>query len=350
MCKDGDNKLNFGFELNMDGENCKNSENIISEMNFSKAFLQVKKAFESAQIEDAAFDADVLIKHVTGKDRRIYSEEILTKKQAEKLEEYTKKRLKRVPLQYIIGEWDFMGFTLKVGEGVLIPRSDTEVVCETAIETARELLLQNGTDENCEQAKKSNTCCSEKDCNKIAMAEIAYAQKSENGYCINIIDLCSGSGAIAIGIKKSVPQAKLTAVELYKDAFYYLRENVKNLAPGIAICNDDIFNYQNKIEDNSLDMIVSNPPYVTHDEMKLLEPELLYEPKTALVADDNGLKYYKHIAKAYKQKLKKGGAIVFEIGCTQGEKVCDILAQNGYTKIEIIKDTAGKNRCVRAFK
>ncbi len=276
------------------------------------AYRFIKREFDANGIEDAAFDTDAIIKHVTGKDRRLYGDFVLSKQQAECLRECALKRCERYPLQYIIGEWDFLDFTLKIGEGVLIPRCDTEIVCQTAIEFAKDFCAKN------------------------------------EGAEPNIADFCAGSGAIAIGIKKSVPDANVSALELSSNALFYLNENVKTLAPEIEVIQGDIFTYQDDVADNFFDIIVSNPPYITEQEMKLLAPELSFEPNMALFAEDDGLCFYKHIAKAYKSKIKHGGALIFEIGSEQANKVHDILKINGYKNIEIINDLFGKQRCVKA--
>ncbi len=311
---------------------------LVPNTNLKHAYLQIENAFLCAEIDDAAFDAHTLLFHVTGKDRRVFPQDFLTNKQAEDLTHFVIKRLKRVPLQYIIGEWDFMDFTLKVGPGVLIPRSDTEVVCITAIETARKM----------QQQKNSGRECLEQ--GELPSSEQFTANVNVDEEVLNIADLCAGSGAIAIGVKRNMPQAKVMAVELYDKAIYYLALNVEKLASDIKIFERDVIGFEKDVLDLSLDIIVCNPPYVSEREMKTLKPELFHEPETALVAQDNGLYFYKYIANEYKSKLKSGGAIVFEIGSAQGEEVSAILAQNGYNSIEIIKDASENDRCIRAFK
>ena len=246
---------------------------------------------EKAGIEDALFDARILVQLAANDD--------------EKLAALLAKRAAHYPLQYLCNDWDFLDFTLQIGEGVLIPRADTEIVAETGIAAAK------------------------------AVA------------CPTVVDLCSGSGAIAIALARSVPSAKVTAVELSPEALLYLRQNVAALAPHITVVQADVFEYQTALAAQSIDVLVSNPPYITHEEMGALAPELSHEPRMALEAGDNGLLFYKHIAKAYRSALKKGGVLVFEIGATQSESVHAILRSEGYQSIETIQDYGGNNRCVR---
>lgn len=255
---------------------------------------ETARILQSAGCEDAAFDAKILHELAAG--------------DAEKLAALTEKRAARYPLQYLCGEWDFLDFTLKVGEGVLIPRADTEIVCETAIAAAR---------------KKSAPV---------------------------VVDLCAGSGAIAIGIARAVSSAQVTAVELSADALPYLRANVAALAPKIDVQAADIFAWNKTLGAESVDVLVSNPPYITADEMRTLAPELSCEPRMALEAAQNGLAFYEHIAAAYRFAVRKQGSIVFEIGSTQGRAVSEILCRNGWHDVRVLPDYAGLSRVVAACK
>ncbi len=289
-------------------------QSICQKLNLQQAYIKINHILYLHSIQDSQLEANMLINHVVNKDRRVFADYVLSDEQTSFLNECIKKRCERVPLQYILGEWDFLDFTLKVGQGVLIPRSDTEIVCNTAIETA------------------------------LYFYKNLYSEKC----AVKIADLCAGSGAIAIGVKRKLPFANVTAIELSKKALFYLTENIKSLAPDIKVINDDVFKWQNTLNDGEYDIIVSNPPYVTHAEMKKLQAELYFEPKMALYAKEDGLAFYKHIAKEYKQKLKKGGAVIFEIGSTQAQKVTSILKQNNYENIQVFKDISGCDRCIKA--
>lgn len=273
-------------------------------VNAKNAFLQAVKILQQAKIEEALHDARLLFEYSTNLDARLLTE-------TQEIEELTEKRLytsciiraTNYPLQYILGKWWFMDLELKIGEGVLIPRADTECVCEAAIEK----------------------------CKNITNAAV--------------LDLCSGSGAIALGIKSFVPTASVTAVELYDDAIKYLKLNGEDK---IEIIKCDVFDYQTQISNSTFDVIVANPPYIAADEMCTLAAELNFEPQNALTDRGDGLKFYKHIAEHYKQKLKQGGWLIFEIGSTQANDVSNILSKNSFKLIEVLKDYGGNDRVVLA--
>ncbi|MEG1758409.1 MAG: peptide chain release factor N(5)-glutamine methyltransferase [Oscillospiraceae bacterium] len=228
---------------------------------------------------------------------------------AARFESLVSRRIGGEPLQYIRGRWPFCDFELAVGEGVLIPRPETEEVAQYAA-----CVLERG------DAKGA------------------------------VIDLCSGSGCIAIYLKRRLPQCSVTALELFAGAFSYLKKNTELLAPDIEIVRGDVFDYQQKIANGSLSMIVSNPPYVTAEEYGQNEEELCFEPTTAFLGGGDGLDFYRHIAKAYYPTLNDGGSLVFEIGCSQAEAVRGILTANGYRSTRIIKDSAGMQRIAHAVK
>ena len=272
------------------------------------AYRAARAQLREAGVEDAAFDAQCLCRAVSGRDPRALPDFELTEEQEETLRAMCADRARRRPLQYILGEWDFLDFTLRVGEGVLIPRSDTEV---TALEAAR----------------------------------LAGAAPGEPV----VLDLCAGSGAIAAAVARHVPRAHVTAVEKYDDAMRWLRENLAVLAPHARAVQADVFGFEHTLAPASADVIVSNPPYVTEEEMRTLEPELAFEPRTALEAPDEGLQFYRHIARAYRAALKPGGALVFEVGDTQGQAVRAILTENGFSDISVLPDAEGRDRCVRGI-
>lgn len=215
-----------------------------------------------------------------------------------------KDRCDGIPLQYIIGVWEFFGREYKVGKGVLIPRADTEILVEKCIS-----LLGS----------------------KKISSPIIY-------------DLCSGSGCIAISLSESFPQSIVYAVELSLDAFKYLEANINNLSSGnLTGIKADIETF---IPTQKADLIVSNPPYLTHNEMCHLQKEVSHEPSMALVADDNGLYFYNFISRKYKSYLNKGGILAFEVGYQQAESVRSILLENNYINVELTKDLSGVSRVV----
>ncbi|MEG2923636.1 MAG: peptide chain release factor N(5)-glutamine methyltransferase [Oscillospiraceae bacterium] len=269
-------------------------------VNIRELLAKAKAALEKAEIPDAEFEVQQLFKLATGKDSLLFTHaDAISDADGSRLLSLCEKRAEHYPLQYLCGEWDFMNITLKIGEGVLIPRADTECVCEAAIEKCR--LFPHA----------------------------------------RVVDLCSGSGAIALGIKAILPNVTATAVELSDDAIYYLKENAKD---NIQVVKADVLTWQRNIEDNSIDVLTANPPYIAQSEMGTLAKELSFEPRMALCDEGDGLLFYRHIISAYKPKLAKGGYIVLEIGAAQGEGVAALLRQSGYEDIELRQDYSGNDR------
>ncbi|MDL2325133.1 peptide chain release factor N(5)-glutamine methyltransferase [Ruminococcaceae bacterium OttesenSCG-928-A16] len=268
------------------------------------AYRQTKAVLQQAGIENAAFEADQLFAFVAGNSRFIITN--VTEEQAHQLLALAQKRATRYPLQYLLGSWGFMGLELTVGPGVLVPRPETEEVCEAAL------------------------------------AQIAIIKAPV------ILDLCAGSGALALGLQSRKPAANVMAVELDDAAFGYLQRNCakfKTSWPRVPLAMQaDVLTYYNKVAPQSCHLIVSNPPYVTSAEYADLAPELYFEPRIALEEPADGLLFYKCIAKEYKKALKPGGSLVFEIGAGQGAAVQEILQKSGYQGVVVQKDLAGNDR------
>ena len=221
------------------------------------------------------------------------------------IEEAVKKRREGYPLQYIIGKWSFMGNDFIVGEGVLIPRDDTEVAV--------------------------NECFS-------AVKNIRRAK---------ILDLCSGSGIIAVTLAKLLPDAEITALELEDRAFGFLEKNILlNKADNVRVLKGDIFRAFSCIEDKSFDAIISNPPYIKRGEISALQKEVGFEPVSALDGGEDGLDFYRCIAENWLSKLKNGGSITLEIGEEQAEDVTGLLSEKGISDIRTVKDIQGLDRVI----
>ena len=235
----------------------------------------------------------------------ILRDDDLSEEEAEKAMAMAQRRADGEPIQYILGSWSFMEREYKVGEGVLIPRDDTEVVVTQALRMIKDVSRPR------------------------------------------IVDLCSGSGIIAITLAKEL-DATVYAVEKSEIAFRYLEENielnhadVKAILADLADCADDF-------EDGSLDMIVSNPPYIRSDEIANLQSEVQHEPRLALDGGESGYDFYEMIISLWTKKLKKGGVIAFEIGEGQYEHIADLLSAAGFSDIKGTPDIQGITRAVTA--
>lgn len=253
-----------------------------------------------AGVPDARFDAAQLYTFVTGRDHRL--DDGPTAEEASRLQVLAERRAGREPLQYLLGEWDFLDFTLKVGRGVLCPRADSEVVCETAIELLKD-----------------------------SEAPVVY-------------DLCAGTGCLGLGIARAVPSAKVTCVELSHDAWPYLTANVAGT--GVQAVQDDILTYYNRLPSSGADLIISNPPYLTAEEMAHLMPETAREPAMALDGGADGLDFYRLLTAHYRDALRPGGWLVLEIGCAQAADVLALGAANGWVNGSCRKDYGSNDRAV----
>ncbi len=299
------------------------------------AVALVQQRLAAAGCPDADFDARELFRLATGRDPRL-SERILTEEQAARLETLCQRRESREPLQYLCGRWPFLDFELAVGPGVLCPRADTEVVAEAAAQTLA-------------------GCAAPK-----------------------VLDLCAGTGCLGLGIKRLCPTASVTCVEKSPDALHYLVCNVRTalrslpqgstedvleedeptlgsgllgiaaLPPAAQAVEGDLFDYWRGLPEGGLDLIVSNPPYLTASEMEDLQPEVAKEPAMALAAGEDGLDFYRALARHYQTPLRPGGTLALEIGWQQREAVCALLQAEGWTQIRCIQDLGGNDRCILA--
>ncbi len=255
-------------------------------------------------IEASAFEADVLIQTALDLDKTaliMKLEDELSEQQVQAISTVTSKRVAGYPLQYIVGSWEFYGRDFLVGEGVLIPRADTE----TLIDTAKKLVEKKST----------------------------------------VIDLCSGSGCIAITLEKELGSSTF-ALEKSEQAFEFLKRNIalNDSKTTPVLC--DVLN-ENSLKDiPQADVIVSNPPYIKTDEIKTLSKEVGFEPEMALDGDCDGLKFYREITRLWKNKIKTGGYLVYEIGYTQSEEVSDILVENGFQDVNVVYDICKNPRVV----
>lgn len=276
-------------------------------MTVGEAYRKTKDILTEAGFEAPAFEALCLTEKVFGFNRLALitkgEETVASEEKLAVLAELTEKRLNHEPLQYLLGKWSFMGIDLLVGEGVLVPRDDTEVVTSLCID---------------------------------------YLSCKESP---NVIDLCAGSGAISLALEKYA-NCKVTAVELSDKAFSYLTQNIKLNNSAVNALNGDIFECHKDIADNSLDLIVSNPPYIKTADIASLQKEVQHEPVMALDGGESGLDFYRRIVPLWKSKLKAGGALAFELGEGQYDEVSRILADNGFGGITESIDFGGIQRAI----
>lgn len=280
---------------------------------YSQLYLDTRKAIMASEdMQTAGMLARQLLCHVSGKtqeqilaDRELYaSEDICTQ-----LQQLTARVVAGEPLAYILGEWEFYGLPLYVDKNVLIPRDDTCAVATLAIQKG--LFLDKDP---------------------------------------RILDLCTGSGCIGLAVASRVKDARVTLADISKDALAVAKKNiVRNHLSGRVSCIQADAMKKPSAFLGKFDLIVSNPPYITAREMEELPHSVSdYEPHLALFGGEDGLDFYRAIAKNYAEALKPGGYLCFEFGMGQGDGVCRILEENQYTILERTRDYNDIERAVIA--
>lgn len=271
--------------------------------------MTVKEAYDYAKlflqgngVDEYEFKALCIVCHIDGISNSQYQlhldDEIMMNRLAKMLW-----RIKSgEPLQYVLGKWDFYESEFYVGEGVLIPRPETEELVDLAVKSAKEY-----------------------------ESPIIY-------------DLCSGSGCIGISIAKKIPYSRVFCIEKSEDAFAFLSRNANSI-DNVTIINDDICN---DIDLPIADIIVSNPPYIKSSDISSLQNEVQYEPKMALDGGEDGLFFYRVINDKWSSKLKDNGILLLEIGNEQGRDIVDAL--NNFSSVSVLKDMYGNDRMVVAKK
>ena len=274
-------------------------------MTLREAWNLGKKRLTAAEVPDADLDAWYLLEWCTGVSRShylAYPDEIISHDQEEQYRASLVKRERRIPLQQITGEQEFMGLSFYVNEHVLIPRQDTEILVE---ETAK--FLRDG---------------------------------------MQFLDLCTGSGCILLSLLHLKPGVEGTGVDLSPEALKVAEKNWERLGAKAALIQSDLFD---KIE-SAFDVIVSNPPYIKRAEIETLMDEVrLHEPYMALDGHEDGLYFYRKIAEEAPKYLRAGGGLFLEIGCDQGACVAELLRQQGFADVKVVKDLAGLDRVVEGF-
>lgn len=279
----------------------------------AKLYTEISEMLSDAGIDSARFEAQCIFEEIF----KIRFPRILMNpnqnvdaESEKKIRDMVQCRINGQPLQYIIGAWEFYGYPFKVGSGVLIPRPDTETIID----------------------------------------EVLRICKSENLAKPRIADLCSGSGCIAVTLKKELVNAEVFAIELSDEALPYLRENAALNNANINIINGDVMKEETAHMLDELDIIVCNPPYLTEHDMTILQKEVSFEPELALYGGSDGLDYYRQITAVWKSSLKDRGYIIYEFGIDQHEAVSRILQENHFINIKLSRDTAGIIRTAAAQK
>ena len=277
---------------------------------YNDIYIEIRNMLRSAGIENYSQEARLIVSSISGKnsqeflrDLRLYTSPNVEKKAIESAE----RRITGEPIAYILGEWEFYGLPLYVTKDVLIPRADTEIIVEAAVN----LLTGSKMD-------------------------------------ARILDLCCGSGCITCAIAHELPASRIIAVDISHAALEVCRKNISlNRLSSRAICMQADATMNPPASLGAFDMIVSNPPYIASTEILGLDSSVRdYEPIWALDGGEDGLKFYRSIIKYWKSLLKEDGCILFEVGEGQAQAVGEMLLSAGFRSVSYRKDSLGTDRVV----
>lgn len=248
--------------------------------------------------DEAALEAELILERFTGASRAelVFSDAEISPEALEKTEAAVQRRLSREPLQYVLGEWYFMGLPFEVSPGALIPRQDTETLCEEALRLIK-----------------------------------------ERGYK-SVLDICTGTGCIAVSLAK-LSEASVEAADISPACVRLAERNAKANGVSVNVRQADLFSGAGKYA-----LITANPPYIAEAERGTLSQEVLHEPELALFGGPDGLELYRRISAECAEHIEPGGALLLEVGIGQAESVRALFPHNGSA---VIRDLNGVERVVR---
>lgn len=266
-------------------------------------YIEICQSLEEAGIENNRGEAAMLICHFCKISRVELMRRIGEDFVSDELEAALIKRVSRYPLQYILGIWEFCHESYRINEHTLIPRQDTERL----VELAAKLLPQKA----------------------------------------RFIDLCTGSGCVAISTLAARPDCRAVAVDLFPETVRIARENAEQNGVGerLGLLCADVLHPEFMQELGTFDFIISNPPYIESAKLALLEAELFFEPRAALDGGDDGLLFYRAIIENYTPYLSKGGSMLFEIGADQADALLSLAHKGGFM-CDVYRDYSGNDRVV----
>lgn len=273
-------------------------------MKYREAYDTGRAALAAAFVPEAETDARLLLEFVCGADRNTllaHGDREVTKEQECIYRELVEKRSRHIPLQHLTGVQDFMGLEFAVNEHVLIPRQDTEILAEEALQN-----LHDG---------------------------------------MRVLDMCTGSGCILISLLYYSNNCEGVGADISEEALKVAEGNAVKLSAGknIRFVQSDLF----EGVDGKFDMVVSNPPYIRSDVIDTLMPEVRdHEPRLALDGSEDGLLFYRRILSEVPRCLQKGGMLFLEIGYDQGEAVSRLMEQAGFLEVRLVRDYGGMDRVV----
>ena len=277
---------------------------------YNNLYMDTRQMFHNAGLEGATLEARELVCYASGKTReqlvrdgRLYVPQMVE----EQMHQLVQRHLAGEPVAYLIGEWEFFGLPLDISENVLIPRADTEVLAQQAIDYLR----------------------------------------STNGEC-RVLDLCAGSGCVGLAIASQVKNAHVILGELSEGALRICRQNVRrNGLTGQVMPFQMNALEKPSVQIGEFDCIVCNPPYIPTADIDGLDGSVRdYEPHLALDGGEDGLNFYRSVSDKWRDAMHPGSRLFFEVGIGQADEVLRIMRSYGFGDIEIVPDTAGIPRVV----
>lgn len=278
-------------------------------MTVTELYNRVRVRLKAGGCDSPAFDACCLLEDIGGVGRgavAMCGEDVLSETVCERVLVAAERRALGEPLQYLLGTWDFLSLTLEVGEGVLIPRPETELLCELTANRLR-----------------------------------ATPQP-------RVLDLCAGSGCVGLGIASLFPDVSVVAVEKSPQALKYLERNITRYPHFNVISQRADMLTDDDMVAGLFDAIVSNPPYIPTADLFSLQREVKFEPRMALDGGEDGLQFYRAIAKRWTKHLRTGGFIAVEIGVGQETDVMRLFEEAGLVDIGFLRDYSDIPRVVYA--
>jgi release factor glutamine methyltransferase len=288
------------------------------------------ESLEAAGIDDALPDAEMIVFHAGGMDRldAYVNNPEIKGSDAARVRRLIKRRINGEPVQYIIGNIEFLGLTIMVGKGVLIPRPETELVVQEVITAVKSEELG---------VRSNNNTASVASCAS-RLAPLAS---------LSFLDLCTGSGCIALALAREFPDAEVFGTDVSKEALVYARKNARaNDVKNVTFLHGSLFE---PVRGKKFKIITANPPYIRREELDTLQREIRdWEPVAALDGGQDGLDFYRKILSLANNHLKPGGFIFLELGYDQAEAVQKLAREQGFEDVAIIKDYSGIGRILKA--
>ena len=285
----------------------RNFRSMVITMTVSQLCQEIEKRLSAGECDSPAFDACCLLEDLGGLGRGNVprmGDTVLPDEVCRRLLVAADRRAAGEPLQYLLGTWDFLDLTLTVGEGVLIPRPETELLCEVAADRLRSLPTPR------------------------------------------VLDLCAGSGCVGLGIASLCPSVTVTALEKSPQAMTYLRRNMAAYPQLHVTAREADVLHDAAAFEETVDAVVSNPPYIPSTDLDGLQREVQHEPSMALDGGEDGLAFYRVIARDWTTKIRRGGFVAVEIGIGQAEDVSRLFAEAGLINIQKFPDFSGIDRVI----